>query len=218
MKYLHKIEVNVGTNVCEANRRQADENREHLREHGIKAIDILGAVGSGKTMLVEKLTPVLKARGYKVGAIVGDCYGEDDYKRIQALGIPTQNLNTGTECHLDAHMVHQAIHHLPLDDIDVLLVENVGNMVCPTDFPVGSEKRVVIVSVTEGDDVVSKHPAMFRECEIGIINKVDLAEAVGASIERMEKDMKRYNSNIKILKTNLKKGVGVDELADLMLS
>ncbi|OPY25407.1 MAG: putative hydrogenase nickel incorporation protein HypB [Methanocella sp. PtaU1.Bin125] len=214
---MHKIEVNVGTSVTEANRRQADENREHLDEHGIRAIDILGAVGSGKTMLIEKLTPVLRNRGYKVGAIVGDCYGDDDYQRIHALDIPTENLNTGTECHLDAHMVHHALHHLPLDKIDILLVENVGNMVCPTDFPVGSHKRVVIVSVTEGDDVVNKHPAMFRECEIGIINKVDLAEAVGASVARMEKDMKRHNSNIKILKTNLRKGTGVDALADMLI-
>lgn len=214
---LHKIQVNVGASVTEANRRQADENREHLDEHGIRAIDILGAVGSGKTMLVEKLTPVLKARGKRVGAIVGDCYGDDDYQRIHALGIPAENLNTGTECHLDAHMVHHALHHLPLDDIDILLVENVGNMVCPTDFPVGSHKRVVIVSVTEGDDVVNKHPAMFRECEIGIINKIDLAEAVGASVERMERDMRRHNSRIKILKTDLKKGTGVEELADMLL-
>jgi hydrogenase nickel incorporation protein HypB len=214
---VHKIEVNVGASVTEANRRQADENREHLDTHGVRAIDILGAVGSGKTMLVERLTPVLRARGYKVGAIVGDCYGDDDYQRIHALDIPTENLNTGTECHLDAHMVHHALHHLPLDDIDILLVENVGNMVCPTDFPVGSHKRVVIVSVTEGDDVVNKHPAIFRECEIGIINKVDLAEAVGASVERMERDMRRYNSRIKILKTNLRKGTGVEELADLLL-
>lgn len=213
---MHKIQVNVGASVTEANKRQAEENREHLEEHGIKAIDILGAVGSGKTMLVEKLTPVLRNRGFKVGAIVGDCYGDDDYQRIHALSIPTENLNTGTECHLDAHMVHHALHHLPLDDIDLLLIENVGNMVCPTDFPVGSHKRVVIVSVTEGDDVVNKHPAMFRECQIGIINKVDLAEAVGASVERMEKDMKRHNSNIRILKTNLKTGAGVEELADLI--
>jgi hydrogenase nickel incorporation protein HypB len=214
---LHKIEVNVGANVTEANRREAEENREHLDEHGVRAIDILGAVGSGKTMLIEKVTPVLQKRGIRVGAIVGDCYGDDDYQRIHALNIPTQNLNTGTECHLDAHMVHNALHRLPLDDIDFLFIENVGNMVCPTDFPVGSHKRVVIVSVTEGDDVVNKHPAIFRECEIGIINKVDLADAVGASIERMERDMRRHNSNIKILKTNLKKGIGVEELADLML-
>lgn len=214
---MHKIEVNVGANVTEANRREAEENQEHLDDHGVKAIDILGAVGSGKTMLVEKLTPVLKSRGFKVGAIVGDCYGDDDYQRIKNLNIPVENLNTGTECHLDAHMVHKALHHLPLDDLDILLVENVGNMVCPTDFPVGSHKRIVIVSVTEGDDVVNKHPAIFRECEIGIINKVDIAEAVGASVERMERDMKRHNSNIKILKTNLKKGVGVNELADLLL-
>jgi len=152
-----------------------------------------------------------------VGSIVGYFYGYYDYQRIHALDIPTQNLNTGTECHLDAHMVHNALHRLPLDDINFLFIENVGNMVCPTDFPVGSHKRVVIVSVTEGDDVVNKHPAIFRECDIGIINKVDLAEAVGASVERIERDMKRHNSNIKILKTNLRKGVGVNEVADLLL-
>ena len=120
-------------------------------------------------------------------------YGDDDYQRIIALGIPAFNANTGKECHLDAHLVEHAIEHLPLDEIDILFIENVGNMVCPTDFRLGAEKRVVIVSSTEGDDVVNKHPMMFRDSTIGVINKVDLAPFVGANLDRMEKDIHRYN-------------------------
>ena len=136
-------------------------------------------------------------------------YGDDDYKRLKALGIPVDNANTGKECHLDAHLVEHASEHLPLDQIDILFIENVGNMVCPTDFLLGAAMRVVIVSTTEGDDVVNKHPMMFRGCTIGIINKVDLAPLVGANLDRMEEDMHRYNPGMKVFRTNLKTGEGL---------
>ena len=166
---------------------------------------------------MERMVPLLSAKGLKAGAIAGDVYGDDDFKRIVALGIPAVNANTGKECHLDAHIVEHAIDHLQLDGIDLLFIENVGNMVCPTDFRLGAEKRIVVVSSTEGDDVVNKHPMMFRGCDIGVINKVDLAPLVGADLDRMERDMNRYHPGMKVFRTNLKTGDGVSALLDEIL-
>jgi hydrogenase nickel incorporation protein HypB len=214
---MHHIDVRIEKDVYDVNATIAGHNAEHLREHGVRAFDLLGAIGSGKTALIERLVPLLVREGKRAGAIAGDVYGDDDFKRIKALGIPAYNANTGKECHLDAHLVEHAIDHLPLDEIDVLFIENVGNMVCPTDFKLGAEKRIVIVSSTEGDDVVNKHPMMFRDCTIGVINKVDLAPLVGANLDRMESDMHRYNPGMKVFRTNLKTGDGVAPLLDEIL-
>lgn len=215
---MHHIDVHVEKDIYDVNNRIADANAAHLRGHGIRAFDLLGAIGSGKTALIERLAPKLKERGLRAGAIAGDVYGDDDFQRIVAAGVPAYNANTGKECHLDAHLVEHAIEHLPLDEIDVLFIENVGNMVCPTDFRLGAEKRIVIVSSTEGDDVVNKHPMMFRGSNIGVINKVDLAGFVGADLDRMERDMHRYNPEMKVFKTNMKTGEGLEALLDAILA
>jgi hydrogenase nickel incorporation protein HypB len=214
---MHHIDVRIEKDVYDVNNSIADANSSHLREHGVRAFDLLGAIGSGKTALIERMAPLLSEKGLQAGAIAGDVYGDDDFKRIVALGIPAVNANTGKECHLDAHIVEHAIDHLPLAQIDVLFIENVGNMVCPTDFRLGAEKRIVVVSSTEGDDVVNKHPMMFRGCQIGVINKVDLAPLVGADLDRMERDMHRYNPGMQVFRTNLKTGDGVAPLLDAIL-
>ena len=215
---MHHVDISMEAEIYGANNKLAEHNAEHFREHGVRAFDLLGAIGSGKTSLVEQIVPEFKKRGLVTAAIAGDVYGGDDFKRITGTGIQAYNANTGKECHLDAHLVHHALDHLNLDDVDICLIENVGNMVCPTDFKLGAEKRIVVISTTEGDDVVNKHPMMFRDCQIAVINKIDLAEAVGCSIERMEADIKRYNPEMIIIKTNLKKGEGVKEVADAILS
>ncbi|NLA38068.1 MAG: hydrogenase nickel incorporation protein HypB [Methanomicrobiales archaeon] len=215
---MHHIDVHIEKDIYDVNNRIADANAKHLGEHGIRAFDLLGAIGSGKTATIERLVPLIRERGLRVGAIAGDVYGDDDFQRIVALGVPAYNANTGKECHLDAHLVEHAIEHLPLDDIDILFIENVGNMVCPTDFRLGAEKRIVIVSSTEGDDVVNKHPMMFRGSNIGVINKVDLAPFVEANLDRMERDMRRYNPEMQVFRTNMKTGEGIGELLDAILS
>lgn len=214
---MHHIDVSIEKDIFSANMRLAKENAAHLRSHGVRAIDLLGGIGSGKTALIEQIVPRLKAKGLAAGAIAGDVYGDDDFQRIVSLGIPAENVNTGKECHLDAHMVEHAIDHLPLDAIDLLFIENVGNMVCPTDFELGAEKRVVVISSTEGDDVVNKHPMMFRGCSIAVLNKVDLAGAVGADLDRMERDIYRYNPGMNVFRTNMKTGDGVDALLEEIL-
>jgi hydrogenase nickel incorporation protein HypB len=215
---MHQVDVRIEKDLYAANDALAAENAARLAAHGVLGIDLLGAIGSGKTALIERLAPLLARRGRRAGAIAGDVYGDDDYRRIVALGIPAVNANTGKECHLDAHLVDHALDGLPLSEIDVLFIENDGNMVCPTDFALGAAKRVVVVSSTEGDDVVNKHPMMFRSCSIGVINKVDLAPLVGADLDRMERDMRRYNPEILVFRTNLKTGEGVRPLLDALLA
>ncbi len=215
---MHHVDVHMEAEIYGANNRLAEHNAEHFKAHGVRAFDLLGAIGSGKTSLIEQIVPEFKRRNLNAAAIAGDVYGDDDFQRIVKTGIPAFNANTGKECHLDAHLVHHALGHLDLHGINVVLIENVGNMVCPTDFKLGAEKRIVVISTTEGDDVVNKHPMMFRDCQITVINKVDLAEAVGCNVERMITDIKRYNPEMIIIKTNLRKGEGVKEVADAILA
>ncbi|RLI86299.1 MAG: hydrogenase accessory protein HypB [Archaeoglobales archaeon] len=206
---MHKIEVDAEVDLLEENRRLAEENRKILRERGITTINVMGAIGSGKTLLIEKTVESLK--DFKVGAILGDVIAKDDYKRVARHGVRAIPLNTGKECHLDAHLVHHALEDFDLDGLDVLFIENVGNLICPVDFDLGEDYRVVMVSVTEGDDVVSKHPEIFRLADVIIINKVALADAVEADVEKMFNDARRLNPKAKIIKMDLKRDVGFDE-------
>ncbi len=210
---MHKVvTVDLEKDILSENRRIADENRAHLEEHGIAAFDFLGAIGSGKTLIIERLMDILKAKGKRPAAIAGDVSGDDDYTRFVAHGVPAANINTGKECHLDAHLVDHALEDLPLDKLDYLFIENVGNLVCPVDFPLGSHKRVVVISVTEGDDMVRKHPAIFAFSDVIIINKVDLAEAMEVDPKILERDAKRTNPGAKIIMMDARHGKGMDEL------
>ena len=210
---MHKVvTVDLEKDILSENRRIANENRKRLEEHGIVAFDFLGAIGSGKTLIIEKLVEVLKAKGKRGAAIAGDVSGDDDYQRFTAHGIPAANINTGKECHLDAHLVDHALEDLPLDKIDYLFIENVGNLVCPVDFPVGSHQRVVVISVTEGDDMVRKHPAIFAFSDVIVINKVDLAQAMEVDPKILERDARRTNPAAKIIMMDTRRGKGMDEL------
>ncbi len=205
---MHKIEVDAEVDLLEENRKLAEKNRRLLKEKGVIAINIMGAIGSGKTLLIEKTISSLN--DYKIGAILGDVIAKDDYERVARYGVRAMPLNTGKECHLDAHLIHHALEDFDLN-IDVLFIENVGNLICPVDFDLGEDYRVVMVSVTEGDDVVSKHPEIFRLADVIIINKVALADAVEANVEKMVEDAKRLNPKAKVIKMDLKKGIGFDE-------
>jgi hydrogenase nickel incorporation protein HypB len=131
-------------------------------------------------------------------------------------GIVAENLNTMKECHLDAHLVDHALEHLDLDSIDVLFIENVGNLVCPTDFPLGTDMRVLVISVTEGDDMVRKHPLIFRLADIVVINKVDLAEVMEVDPEALAADVRKVRPDAKVFLTDAKRGKGIDALISAM--
>lgn len=203
--------IDVARDVTQINKKIADRNNKTLKEHGVFAVDVLGAIGSGKTYLIEKIVGKI-GKELRIGAIAGDVISDADAGRLKKLGIPVIGLNTGKECHLDAHLVEHALDELPLEKLDLLLIENVGNLICPVDFPLGSHKRIVVVSVSEGDDTVEKHPMIFLDCDLAIINKIDIADAVDASVEKMEKDAKSINPRLLVIKTSLKNGTGLDEV------
>ncbi|AKG92450.1 hydrogenase accessory protein HypB [Geoglobus ahangari] len=209
---MHRIEVDAEVDLLSENKRLARENREFLKKHGIKAVNIMGAIGSGKTLLIEKTVDAL--RDIRVGVILGDVVCKADYERVQKHDVLAEPINTGKECHLDAHLIHHSIQKF--SDVDLILIENVGNLICPVDFDLGEDVRVVMVSVTEGDDVVEKHPEIFRLADVIIINKVALAEFVEADVEKMVEDARRLNPNAKIIRMDLKKGVGFDEWLEFL--
>jgi len=211
---MHKIEIKAEADIFSANRRIAEENREFFKKNNIIAMNIMGATGSGKTLLIEKT--VSNMDGIEVGAILGDVVGKADYDRVARHGIKAEMINTGKECHLDAHFLHHSVSSFK--GVKLLFIENVGNMVCPADFDLGEEYRVVMVSVTEGDDVVEKHPEIFRMADVIIINKVALADAVEANIDKMVNDARELNARAKIFRTDLKKGIGFEEWIDWLKS
>jgi hydrogenase nickel incorporation protein HypB len=215
---MHKtVTVDLAESVMQANRDLARQNRNVLKAQGVRAYDFLGAVGSGKTLLIERLSEILQTRGVRVGAIAGDVAGDDDHQRFKARGILSENLNTGKECHLDAHLVEHALENMDLARIDVLFIENVGNLVCPADFPLGTDKRVVVISTTEGDDMVRKHPLIFRDADVCVINKVDLAGPVGVDVDIIERDFRTMNGHAPFIRTNAKTGEGVEPLLEALL-
>jgi|Deesub1362A_J573_1020465.scaffolds.fasta_scaffold01289_8 hydrogenase nickel incorporation protein HypB len=204
---MHRIEIEAEVDLLALNKKLARENREFFRENGITVFNIMGAIGSGKTLLIEKTVEALGSQ-LKIGAILGDVVCNADYERVAKLGIRADAINTGKECHLDAHLLHNRIKNFA--DMDLLLIENVGNLICPVDFDLGEDYRIVMVSVTEGDDVIGKHPEIFRLADLIIINKVALADAVGADVDKMVEDA-RGLSNAEIIKMDLKEGIGFDE-------
>ncbi|BDH79228.1 MAG TPA: hydrogenase nickel incorporation protein HypB [Methanothermobacter sp.] len=212
---MHKIaEVEIQNDILIANKKLAKRNQRLLDKAGVFAIDFLGAVGSGKTTLIEKL---IEKMDYSIGVIAGDIISKFDAERVKRYNIPVVGLNTGKECHLDAHLVEHGLEDLPLDKIDLLFIENVGNLICPVDFDLGSHMRIVIISATEGDDTVQKHPLIFKEADLVIINKVDLADAVGADIDKMVEDVSRINPHVKVIKTSLKNDEGIEEIIEAIL-
>lgn len=212
---MHTVEVSIGYDVLAVNAELAHRNRDKLDKSGITAFNIMGAIGSGKTLLIEKTIERL-GNSLRIGAIAGDVIARIDAARFEKYGIPTAGLNTGKECHLDAHLVEHGLEELPLDSLDIIFIENVGNLICPADFELGEHKKVVIVSVSEGDDIVEKHPVIFTTADLIIVNKIDIAEAVNADADKMVKDARIINPRIDVLKMSLKTGEGFGEWIDFV--
>ncbi len=209
---MHKIaDIEIQHDIMLANRKLAKKNQKILDKANVFAVDFLGAIGSGKTSLIEKL---IQEMDYPVAVIAGDVISKFDAGRFEQYNVPVIGLNTGKECHLDSHLVEHALHDLPLDEVDILFIENVGNLICPVDFDLGSHIRVVVISVSEGDDTVEKHPLIFKDADLVVINKVDIACAVGADEDKMVEDVKKINPDVQVIKTSLKENKGLSEIIE----
>jgi hydrogenase nickel incorporation protein HypB len=184
---MHRTKVRIVEDALDANNTIARANRDDFDRHGVTVVNLMSAPGAGKTTLLERVLGDLD--GVRAGVLEGDVQGSLDADRLAALHIPVTQLNTGQgfggECHLDANMVRSALDALPLEDLDLLIVENVGNLVCPAEFRIGEDARIMVSSVTEGEDKPLKYPLMFRACELVIVNKIDL-------LEHLEFDMDLY--------------------------
>lgn len=205
------LDIEPGMNILEYNRKLAQKNKDLLKKHNITAIDIMGSIGAGKTSLIEKLVQKLKQK-YRIVVFKGDLTTTIDAERIGKHGVQVITINTGRECHLDANVVARAVEKIDLKGTDLLIIENVGNLICPAEFPLGTDKRVVVISVTEGPYMILKHPFTFMNADVMVINKKDLAETMKIDTNQLERQAKDVKPDIKVAVTNALTGEGVDEL------
>ena len=212
---MHDVRMS-GEDVLKRQLEMADVNRRRLAASGVRAISVLGAIGSGKTTLIERLIDRLSACGKAVGTIAADSAGDDDHRRFVSRGARSVNLNTQDDCHQDSHTVDHAMDHLGLDGLDFLFVENVGNLICPADFPLGADREMVVISVTEGDDMVRKHPKIFAQTDVMVVNKIDLADAVGVDPSRIVADFEAINPHGTVVLTDARRERGIDDLIDAL--
>ena len=209
---MHQTKVKVAEDALDANTTIATANRDDFDRAGVAVVNLMSAPGAGKTTLLER---ALAERGeLRVGVLEGDVQGSIDADRISALHIPVVQINTdagfGGECHLDANMVRSALGDLHLDELELLVVENVGNLVCPAEFSIGENAKAMICSVAEGEDKPLKYPLMFRSCELVVINKTDLLPHLDFDVERLITNIDRVNPEAEVIELSAKTGEGVE--------
>jgi len=215
---MHRTKVRVVEDVLDANNTIARANRDDFDRHGVTVVNLMSAPGAGKTRLLEGALEGLADEGVRVAVLEGDVQGSYDADRLSRLHIPVVQLNTdggfGGECHLDANMVRSAIPSLPLADIDLLVIENVGNLVCPAEFRVGEDARMMVCSVTEGEDKPLKYPLMFRACELVVVNKIDLLEHLDFDVDLLEAHLEAVHPGVQCMRVSARTGEGIDGLRD----
>jgi hydrogenase nickel incorporation protein HypB len=210
-------DIELEQSLLQANAKLAKENRAQLDHNNITAIDFMGAIGSGKTTLIARMVGKLKSQ-LNLAVFNGDATTVDDVDLIATQGVPTIQLATVNGCHLDANLVGKALLKIDLKKVDLIFIENIGNLICPAEFPLGSRSRVVVVSVTEGPYMVKKHPHMFLGADIVVINKIDLAEVMGVKVSDLTHDVHTLKPDVKVIPTSCKTGVGLDEVATALLA
>jgi len=205
------MEIKILKNILSVNDQVAGKNQMLLKQHKIFTMNIMASPGAGKTSTVLQTIKALK--GIKVGVIEGDISSTIDAETVASAGVPVVQINTGGECHLDANMIQNALVNLPLEEIDVLMIENVGNLVCPAGFELGESLKVLIASVPEGDDKPYKYPGMFTAVDVIILNKIDLLPYVKFNPEAFNKAVKGINSKAEIFPISCTTGEGVYDWA-----
>jgi hydrogenase nickel incorporation protein HypB len=213
---MHRTKVRVVEDVLDANNTIARANRDDFDRRDVTVLNLMSAPGAGKTALLERALAQPLPGDARPGVLEGDVQGSMDADRLAALHLPVVQLNTdngfGGECHLDANMVRSALGHLPLDEIDLLVIENVGNLVCPAEFRIGEDARAMVCSVTEGEDKPLKYPLMFRACELVLINKSDLLPHLDFDLEKLLYNVDVVNPGVRTIVTSARTGDGVEDL------
>ena len=213
---MHRTKVRIVEDALDANNTIAQANRADFDRASVTVVNFMSAPGAGKTSLLERVLPEL--RDVRVGVLEGDVQGSMDADRVASLHVPVAQLNTdpgfGGECHLDANMVRSALPALPLEELDLLVVENVGNLVCPAEFRVGEDTRVMVCSVTEGEDKPLKYPLMFRTCELVLINKVDLLEHLDYDLDKLLYNLDAVHPGVERMLVSARTGEGVAVFRD----
>jgi hydrogenase nickel incorporation protein HypB len=213
---MHRTKVSIVQGVLDANDTLARANREDFDEHDVVAVNLMSSPGAGKTTLLERTVRDLD--GVRVGVLEGDVQGTIDADRLASLHVPVAQVNTdpgfGGECHLDANMVRSGLASVPLHDIDLLVIENVGNLVCPAEFKVGEHHRVMVSSVTEGEDKPLKYPLMFRACELVLVNKIDLLPHLEFDLDKFMYHLDAVHPGVERLLVSARTGEGVDGWRD----
>jgi hydrogenase nickel incorporation protein HypB len=216
---MHRVKVRVVEDALDANNTIARANRDDFDRHDVTVVNLMSAPGAGKTTLLERVLGGLD--DVRAGVLEGDVQGSYDADRLASLHVPVTQLNTdpgfGGECHLDANMVRSALPALPLEDIDLLVIENVGNLVCPAEFRVGEDARVMVSSVTEGEDKPLKYPLMFRTCELVLINKVDLLPHLEFDMDRFLHHLDAVHPGVPRMLVSARTGEGIDAWRDWLL-
>jgi hydrogenase nickel incorporation protein HypB len=216
---MHRVKVRIVEDALDANNTIAHANRDDFDRHGVTVVNLMSAPGAGKTTLLER---VLDGLGdVRAGVLEGDVQGSYDADRLASLHVPVTQLNTdpgfGGECHLDANMVRSALPALPLHDIDLLVIENVGNLVCPAEFRVGEDARIMVSSVTEGEDKPLKYPLMFRTCELVLVNKIDLLPHLDFDMDAFLHNLDAVHPGVPRLLVSARTGEGVEAWRDWLL-
>jgi hydrogenase nickel incorporation protein HypB len=210
--------ISVLEGLLSENDQIAAHNREHFDRHGVLALNLMSSPGSGKTRLLEQTIAALGAE-LRIAVIEGDLETENDARRIREQGVAAVQITTGTACHLDAHMVHQALHQLDLDEVDILFIENVGNLVCPASFDLGQHRNVTLLSVTEGDDKPAKYPVMFRAADLMLISKADLLAVLDDfSPPKAERHLRELANTAPVLTLSARSGEGLAGWLDWLRS
>jgi len=209
--------IDLNENLIEHNEFLAEQNKETFSKYDIKTFDIVGAIGAGKTSLLEAIIDKIEGKK-RILVINGDVTSRIDANRISAHGVKTIQINTGRECALNAYHISRVIKNFDLSKFDIVFIENVGNLICPSDFILGADKRVVVVSVTEGEWVIQKHPLLFKLSDIAVINKIDLLDILDINLESMINDAKQINPNIQVFPVSAKTRTNIDDLIKTMFA
>ena len=204
------MKISVVKNILEANERIAQENRAIFDEKNLLVFNLMSSPGAGRTSLLEKTIDAIK-EDLRIGVIEGDIQSSQDAERIASKGIPVVQINTGGACHLDGNMIRDTFNGFDFDSLDLLVVENVGNLVCPAEFKVGEDFKAMILSVTEGEDKPTKYPLMFRESKVLLINKIDLLPYVDCSVKKIRSEALKVNPHLTLFEISCKTGEGLDD-------